>query len=785
MRYKFLFQRYCDYLRWSKYYNIRFCQHFFILMRFPRHISVKWHILLIVAGVSLLTATVLAILNYNDKVSVAKKQVENESVLKCKDLASKLEAAFDDGGEMKRIAEMKALRLNPRIYDCLLFDSTGAKINQFNRSFDTCVINIHGFDTCVDWVHVDDFVHVFQRVFHGEQHVGNIYMRSMPDYGQIKGELLTSILISVVSIAVFSLLVIFLLHQVIIKPVLKLNTFTQEMSEKNNYNYRIDNDAPGEIGSLYESYNKMLDAICASDNEKKATRDELLATSIRYKTLVDNVPGVVFRLVFDKFWFVDFLGNGVEELSEYPVSFFAGKNISVLEKIVASEDRVLLFQRIFENTGQDKEVESTYRILTRTGKEKFILVKGKFIVDASTKKSRIDGVIFDQTDSVRSAELLRKTEMYYRLLFENLNDAAILIDAKTGLIVETNAACHHMFEMKREDLIGRYYTTVIHNSKAFFDSTDSMESVMGKIEDFTADIANNAGKVFPAHIKSSFVTIGEVEYLFCLIRDISERVFYERKLQVAKEKAEESDRLKSMFLSNMSHEIRTPMNGILGFSKLLLMPTTEEEKVKYVSIIESSGKQLLRIIDDILDISRIETGQMTFRADEFRLNALVDEIHKLVSQQIATKGKTIDIKVSKGLPDGKDVLFSDKNRLYQVIVNLMNNAEKFTEQGFVELAYVVGDEGELTFSIRDTGIGIADDKKEVVFSRFCQADSSITTKYGGTGLGLPIAKGIIEKMGGRLWFQSVLGEGTTFFFVLPGGKNEPKATLSSPPSTRR
>jgi signal transduction histidine kinase len=218
----------------------------------------------------------------------------------------------------------------------------------------------------------------------------------------------------------------------------------------------------------------------------------------------------------------------------------------------------------------------------------------------------------------------------------------------------------------------------------------------------------------------------------------------------------------------MSHEIRTPMNGILGFSKLLLLPASDEEKAKYLSIIESSGKQLLRIIDDILDISKIETGQMLFNNAEFRLNLLLDEIVKITNNQLALKEKILDIRLMKRLKDGNDIIIADRNRLYQVIINLVNNAEKFTEKGFVEIGYEVLDDLVIQFYVRDTGIGISDDKKEIVFRRFCQADSSITTKYGGTGLGLPIAKGLIEKFGGKLWFESKVGEGSIFYFTLPG-----------------
>ena len=237
------------------------------------------------------------------------------------------------------------------------------------------------------------------------------------------------------------------------------------------------------------------------------------------------------------------------------------------------------------------------------------------------------------------------------------------------------------------------------------------------------------------------------------------------KLVKAKEKAEESDRLKTEFLNNMSHEIRTPMNGILGFSEILNTPDlTDSQKKNYINIIQNSGKQLLHIIEDILEISALGTKQVKTIEKEISLNDLLLELFSIFD--IKAKENKTPLYLKKGLTDKESIIFTDETKLNKILSNLLENALKFTNEGFIEFGYKIVNK-EIEIYVKDTGIGIKPESQEIIFKRFSQEEKELSRNVGGLGLGLSIAKENTELLGGKITLKSEKGNGATFFVTIP------------------
>lgn len=249
----------------------------------------------------------------------------------------------------------------------------------------------------------------------------------------------------------------------------------------------------------------------------------------------------------------------------------------------------------------------------------------------------------------------------------------------------------------------------------------------------------------------------------------------EEQLQIEKKKVEEADRLKSIFLANISHEIRTPMNGIIGYSQLLQdEKLSPEKRLNFINIIETNSQVLMNLVNDIIDISKIESGQLKFSYKELNINSFINEIHLWANKEKRFKHKTnLEIRVVKSLTDDKSKLYVDETRLKQIMINLLNNAFKFTETGLIEIGYqVIEDESGIydklfRFYIKDTGVGISRSDQKVIFDQFRQAEDSIIRKFGGTGLGLAITKSLVELMGGKIWLFSKINQGSVFYFTIP------------------
>jgi len=238
----------------------------------------------------------------------------------------------------------------------------------------------------------------------------------------------------------------------------------------------------------------------------------------------------------------------------------------------------------------------------------------------------------------------------------------------------------------------------------------------------------------------------------------------QKELIIAKDKAEKSSKLKSAFLANLSHEIRTPMNGIIGFSELLSYNSDNNENIqRYINLIQQNSKQLLSIIDDIIDISKIETDQLPIRNKKIDVTIMLTDIYNSFLNNSINNINLVCRNLSSNKPI---IIFSDKTKIIQILSNLINNALKFTNEGYVEFGYEKTD-NFLKFFVKDSGIGILPENYTVIFKRFRQLETNHTREYSGTGLGLSIAKELVSLLGGKIWVESKIDKGSTFFFTIP------------------
>jgi PAS domain S-box-containing protein len=352
--------------------------------------------------------------------------------------------------------------------------------------------------------------------------------------------------------------------------------------------------------------------------------------------------------------------------------------------------------------------------------------------------------------------------------FESTEDGLLVVDS-SGKIVQFNQKFIDMWRIPQEILVtGEDYKLLafVKNELLSPDTfLENVKEVYSKPEDTSFDLLEFRDKRFFERYsqpqKINGLSVGRV----WSFRDITKQKRIEADLISAKEKAEESDRLKTAFLHNVSHEIRTPMNAIIGFSTLLNEPDlSEEERHQYIDIIFQSGNQLLSIINDIVDIANVESGQAKVNITDFNLNSRL----KKLNEQFSLHGKqnNISINLKTSLPDEASDISTDCTKLIQILSNLINNAVKFTKDGRIDFGYVLRDEF-LEFFVKDTGIGISKEYHSRIFDRFFQIDSTVSRQYSGTGLGLSICKGYVDLLGGTIKVESESGKGTKFLFTIP------------------
>ncbi len=466
---------------------------------------------------------------------------------------------------------------------------------------------------------------------------------------------------------------------------------------------------------------------------------------------------------------VVYISNNVENILGYTAEELLANNPRYIDMIHPADmnhvvEEVNSFTR---HTQQPNYSHEYYRLRCKNGDYIWVEDKTELVKDEKGKITHLNGLLIDVTEKKKSLEMIRESEERYRTIF-NSNLDGIAIFNSDGKIVEVNEVLCQMYGYTRDEILNRKDHNELNiGSNLHIEQVKATLKLEQSVVSESVDTRKD-GSTFHVNLKLHWIHYNYESHLLANIRDITDKKMDELTLLDAKNKAEESDQLKSSFLANMSHEIRTPMNSILGFASLLEEEDLDEdEKGVFVSRIKSNGQLLLNLLNDIVDISKIEANQIAFYPTDIHIIRFLNT----VKDRFDLLAQTKKVNLNYTIPDEYNslIFIADSNRLMQVITNLISNSLKFTaENGNVQFGLLPKtDQDYLVFFVKDNGIGIPQSEFDHIFTRFRQAHKMTHTDYGGTGLGLSISQGLIHNMGGHIWFESEEHVGTRFFFSLP------------------
>ncbi len=511
---------------------------------------------------------------------------------------------------------------------------------------------------------------------------------------------------------------------------------------------------------LLEKNNSLLRA----ENELKLSNNELQKSEKRLKDIVQNMPVLVSAnspdgviLFWNKACEIVTGYSSSEVINNNLVSQQISANAKEIRKSILQKDEIALY-------GIEYEIDSKFN-----GKKHIIWTNMSTVFPIEGWADWHVGI------DVTERNLIEKTLERETAILNAILDSIphpIFYKNKEGQYLGANPAFYQLYNLADNQLVGKNDNDIFPKEDAdYFISTDLiiLKNSMPYKELRWSGNNPGDGLLFDT-IKTPLIDLrGEIFGIVGISFDMTERYHIEQELKKQKEKAEEADRLKSAFLANMSHEIRSPMNAIIGFSNLVTDSFgLDSEIATYMGYINQSGVNLLQLLDDIIDIAKIEAGQLKIRKDKFDLNDMLEKLRATVETSFG-KAKKDKLTINLNIPpdSGQPIIYSDELRIRQVLNNFLSNAFKFTDEGIIEFGYKKLPENEILFFTKDTGIGIAESDKELIFNRFGQVQETYIRNTSGTGLGLAISKSIVEMLEGQIWLESVEKVGSTFYFKIP------------------
>ncbi len=617
----------------------------------------------------------------------------------------------------------------------------------------------------------DESFHVSQAIYLGDERLGTLYLKMGTEAlkDKIFHSLMTITIVFVV-LLIFSFLLARRLQNHISDRILKLAAVSREISENKDYSVRVDKQGEDEIGTLYDEFNNMLEQIQQKhlQGEKaevvlRFSEQALKESESRLNSILSSMVDLVF--VFDKDGRFIFHRAPDGELFLPPERFYGKRYTEVMPP-----QTIEVFEDAFSKNKKGQVSEYEYS-LEMDGQVKGYSAKLSPMF-ADHEFSGALAVTRNITRRKLMEENLKKAEEKYRQIFEHAT-LGIFQTTDEGRLLTANPAFARILGYDHPEELPRNISIPTEplyvNSKRRGEFTRRMEK-NGLIRDFEFRAFRKDKSIIHVSINAHEVRDkdGNLQFYEGLLEDVTQKRRAEE-FKIAKEAAEEASRAKSDFLANMSHEIRTPMNAILGFSELLEEIIEDKQQKSYLSAITSSGRTLLSLINDILDLSKIEAGKLDIQFTTFNPVYVCNEVKQIFSRKIADKGLEFYMEIDPQLPEG---VMLDEIRLRQILFNLVGNSVKFTDEGYIKLQlkhrYAKKEKGrppaglELIFTVEDTGIGIQSDQKDLIFEAFKQQKGQSAGKYGGTGLGLSITRRLVEIMGGTISLESQIGKGSKF-----------------------
>lgn len=488
----------------------------------------------------------------------------------------------------------------------------------------------------------------------------------------------------------------------------------------------------------------------------------------RIRHLMDTTPGAIYSCTPDDDRTVTFLSDYIEIITGHPASFFIGQSTSTYTKLIHPEDRKVRADAILSGIEEEKKFACEYRLIDTKGHEKWLYEQGHVVYDDHGRPEQIVGTVLDIT----SRKIAEEAAAQLNLALENAAECIGFLDPHLTFS-QVNPSFAELTGRAQNDMIGLGLSAIIHPDEVervenLYESSLHQPKVRSEVHCIKAN-----GSSF--YVSMTFVTSysknGYLNGTYVFARDVTQRKQVEEELRKAKDAALEASRSKSDFLAMMSHELRTPLNAIIGYSDLLAEQMNQEKRddnANDLYRIKEAGQHLLTLINDILDVSKLEAGKTEIFTEIFAIDDIVLNVRGMAQPLMTMNNNQFLYEADENL----GFMNSDFVKIRQNLLNLLSNAAKFTDNGTITFTIRIEKENQddwIVFSIKDTGCGITPEQLTKLFKPFTQADSSTTRKFGGTGLGLTLVKQYSEMLGGNIIVESTLNQGTTFIMRIPRG----------------